>query len=181
MKMKYLYTLLLACCFWACAALAIAVVNMPHNPLKGSKKNMNAVLGLTQQGWAFFTKSSKESQIYIYQEVDGRLVEQPYANARPESWFGFNRYVRAKGFEVGNLFERSANMQWYECEDDVNSCQNWDTIPAQDILNPTYTSQLCGEFYIVHRPITPWAWSRSGKEIHMPSKVIKLNAICLEK
>lgn len=181
MKFKFIHTLLLVCSLWGFLILTIAAANMPHNPLKTSKKETNIILGLSQQGWAFFTKDSREPQLYIYREVNGKLVEQPYANATVNSWFGFNRYVRAHAFEIGNLFERAQALQWYECDDDLNRCQQWDTIPAQDILNPTFTSEICGEFYIVHRPIIPWAWSQSESEIYMPSKIIKLNAVCLER
>ena len=98
-----------------------------------------------------------------------------------ESAFGVTRKVRAKGIELGHLYERAQKLNWVECEDDVNLCQRWDTTAVQDIINPAYIPNICGEFYIVEKVIIPWAWASSPKEINMPSKIIKLNAICLNQ
>ncbi|MEL6718433.1 MAG: SdpA family antimicrobial peptide system protein [Bacteroidota bacterium] len=179
MKLKYLFTLIGVIVFWSIAMYASITSNMPKNPLTANKKKKEIVKAMLPQGWVFFTRSSREDQIYVYKITDGKLIEEDYRNASKVSWFGLNRKMRAKGAEIGDLCDRLTSHEWYECEDDFRYSHKWDTIAAQNILNPAYDSNLCGEYLIVQKPIVPWAWSDSKQEIHMPSKAIKINAVCL--
>ncbi|MFK7810326.1 MAG: SdpA family antimicrobial peptide system protein [Saprospiraceae bacterium] len=181
MKNNLGFTLILTLSFFSVILSQVIITNMPYNPLRQGTVE-TSVAALLPQGWAFFTRSPREPQIYLYHEVDGQIVKKSYPNASLESAFGFNRKVRSKGIELGHLYERSQKLEWTECDGDVNICNdNWTATEAQDIINPAHTPSICGELYIVEKVIIPWAWASSKKEIHMPSKIIKLNAVCLQQ
>lgn len=179
MKSTLIITFLLSSAMASLLVLSIVVANMPYSPVRNSKRDVNMV-GLMPQGWAFFTRSPREDQMYVYQSIDGELVRLPYSNISKESWFGFNRKVRAKGIELGNLLERTQHLSWHPCEGNLNDCPGLDTIATHDIKNTAQLRTVCGEYYLVHRPITPWAWASSDEEFYMPSKILKINVLCSE-
>ena len=154
---------------------------MPYNPLRSGKFNAD-IISVFPEAWAFFTRSPREEQIHIYRYKNNKLVEESYQNTSSKCLFGVSKKERAKGIEIGHLYEKALNKKdnWIACDGDLNGCMNWDSIPVLNIINPSYAKEVCGEYFIVSKKIVPWAWSSSRENIHMPSKVIKINALCLK-
>lgn len=181
--MKYSFTTIFILVVGVYSFLALQTIasNMPYNPLRSGKFNASIVT-IFPEAWAFFTRSPREEQIYLYRLENDRLVEESYQNTNADCLFGLSKNQRAKGIEIGHLFETAVSKKndWATCEDDLNNCKNWGSLPAVSVINPSYSKQVCGEYYLVSRKIIPWAWSASRDNIHMPSKVIKINALCLK-
>jgi antimicrobial peptide system SdpA family protein len=156
------------------------VSNMPYNALRSGKFNAK-IVSLLPEAYAFFTRSPREDQLYLYAIENNQLKEVSYQNTDPSCFYGISRKQRAKGIELGHLFGKVASTkkdEWIECNESLLTCENWGEVPSVLVLNPTYSNQICGEFLIVSRKIIPWAWSSSRDKINMPSKVIKINALC---
>ncbi len=180
MKASLLVTFLTSITLASILVMGVLIANMPYNPIRNSQRDVNLV-GLMPQGWAFFTRSPREPQLYLYQSVEGKMTKVSYSNTGLESWFGFNRKVRFKGVEMGHLFEKVQQYEWLACEGDLNDCPELQTLPAHPVENIAQLHTLCGEYYLVHRSIVPWAWFRSGDDVHMPSKIIKISVSCSQQ
>lgn len=108
MKNNLGFTLILTLSFFTAILSQVVITNMPYNPLRQGTVE-NSVATLLPQGWAFFTRSPREPQIYLFEEIDGKVVKKSYPNASMESAFGFTRKVRSKGIELGHLMKELKN------------------------------------------------------------------------
>jgi antimicrobial peptide system SdpA family protein len=130
------------------------------------------------EGWAFFTRSPRESDLVSYTR-DGSGAWR-LALLAPHSEFrnvlGFARASRAQGVEMGTLTGILRKDDWRECRSPVAECL--ERAPALAATNVSPVPSLCGDVGLVRRPPVPWAWSGSGREITMPGTVVRLEVAC---
>lgn len=132
------------------------------------------------QGWKFFTRSPREDIIAVFRrDANGDWVNALSGpNASSANLFGISRGTRAQGIEVGILQVAVSRLTWPACKEAYERCVDQAPLVPVAIKNPTPNPTLCGELGLLVRAPVPWAWSRSGKKITMPSKAIRINVKC---
>ncbi|WBV56435.1 SdpA family antimicrobial peptide system protein [Chryseobacterium daecheongense] len=81
-------------------------VYLGNNPLNNSQSIKASYVSFFPEGWAFFTKTSKDPKIHIF-SVKGNKIE--YLNLRnfsSEYYFGISRHNRVLNVEIGNITQR---------------------------------------------------------------------------
>lgn len=178
-KVKYTFLTLIIILSGSILFLLVFTSTVQYNPIRHKYNFDKQVLRFTPQGWAFFTRSAREEQIYIY-KIDGnslKKINQRHADLK--NIIGLSRDISKIGIEIDALtnivnIENFMNTEWnYEAN-------LLGKIPEAfiEIKNPIYEPLLCGEYLLVFQPLVPWAWSKSKNNIKMPSKVIKLRIEC---
>jgi antimicrobial peptide system SdpA family protein len=166
-------------CFWLFFVYQIAVASMPYNPLAKSRITMINLKTVIPEGWAFFTRSPREPQLYVYQKKGDNWEKVSFTNGSPKNLFGVSRVARASGLEIGSLLENARPSDWVSCDAHSRKCVDWDCLEAIPAVNAAYYPVYSGEIIVEERQILPWAWSRSCKPDLVPTRVVKLNALCL--
>jgi antimicrobial peptide system SdpA family protein len=132
------------------------------------------------QGWGFFTRDPREPRFTFFEKRNERW--EPISNNVNAHWtnaFGWSRRSDAedrKWYRIVEQANRKAN--WVSCEKKKNleSCLK-KTQPIV-VQNGKATSSWCGTLGVVSQKPVPWAWTQSGKAIHMPRQVITLRTLC---
>lgn len=152
---------------------------MPFNPIKLPFAEKIQIRMFITQGWKFFTRNPREEDIKVFvNEGDSRWVSALVGpNASPSNFFGIKRDSRTQGIEIGLISTSIRNDQWSDCKEKLADCFTNATF-AGNISNPTAKPTLCGEVILVRQQPVPWAWSRSRKEVVMPSKLVAVNVLC---
>jgi antimicrobial peptide system SdpA family protein len=79
-----------------------------NNPLNHNHEAKSQLTSIFPQGWAFFTKSSKEAQFHIF---DCNSLTPKLKNLRSfsfEYYFGASRKNRIINIEINNIFQKIA-------------------------------------------------------------------------
>lgn len=164
---------------WSLGLMKVAVSSLPYNPVSLSKKERINMSVLLPQGWAFFTKDPRESYVAIYEEKEGSLELAIKANASSYNLFGAKRLTRAMGIEVGALAGQIKARQWTDCYKSVEECYRTADLPELTVVNKAHSPNYCGSYFLSLEEPVPWAWAKSYDEVEMPSKIIKINVLCL--
>lgn len=166
--------------FWSILITGLFIVNMPHNPLSASM-NISANMGsVLPEGWAFFTRNPREDKHWMYQKSEEGYQQVIRPISSPQNYFGFSRKGRAVGTELGAIMQKVQHETMYFCEDKIDACYNWDTIPSIKVLNSAYAPAFCGVYLLAQKPLVPWAWSSAPEPIQMDAQVLKIDLLCVE-
>jgi antimicrobial peptide system SdpA family protein len=171
--------LVLITCFWLVLFGYSIHQGMPFNPVNLPLAKALRVKFLLPQGWKFFTRSAREEFIKVFaKDSQGHwqsaLAE---ANASPGNLFGLNRKSRAQGIEIGMFTTPILKEKWADCKERLDICME-SIATAASIPNDSPNPTLCGEIVLVRQSPAPWAWSRAGRQVVMPSKCVKVNLLC---
>jgi len=158
--------------------LVLFANSITYNPIRYNFPYLKESFSTLPQGWAFFTRSSREAQIIIYEYKDGVLEEMNHKHSSFSNAFGLNRKTTYLFTEVHAIHEEISNDIF------INSRWNFQCNKYGDIPEEAYTvesklkiPQLKGEYIFVYQEIIPWAWSKNRCEIDMAAKVARLNII----
>jgi antimicrobial peptide system SdpA family protein len=175
MKMtKIFYIKITIILFWATALFLTLVANSEVNPVLPSYKNKINFVSLIPEGWSFFTRDPREVQTLVYKEVNGKLESINHQNFSAFNSFGFGRYTRIESLELALLLASINDSLWVKNDGDIFSFYKKDLLKTHDVRNTSNTQYLAGTLILEQKEPVPWAWFQSGKDIIMPSKVIKL-------
>ncbi|WP_372459795.1 SdpA family antimicrobial peptide system protein [Microbacterium nymphoidis] len=134
------------------------------------------------QGWAFFTRSPRESYATYWQETDaGWEVVGPTAGGEAGRLFGWQRSARSEALFGASLVAEASRSQQAEllpCEDldDVSCIKAASSIPIDRSMYDNWG--LCGEVASISREPVPWAWVSSGADVQMPAHVVRFTVEC---
>jgi antimicrobial peptide system SdpA family protein len=84
----------------------ITAIYFGNNPLNNRYISKSQLTSVFPQGWAFFTKSSRESQLYIF---DCNSLEPKLKNLRSftnDYYFGISRKNRVLNIEMNTVFQK---------------------------------------------------------------------------
>jgi antimicrobial peptide system SdpA family protein len=164
---------------WGVVVLYVAQGNLPYNALSLPLQNRLDIRAILPEGWAFFTKSPRSERATTFRRIGDQWVS---ASRGPQShWsnlWGLNRSTRAQGVETGLLLQRIPAAYWRKCSRVPVTCLAADTLQVHLKVNRSPRPTLCGEIAIVLQNPTPWAWSRSGRIIEMPSRYVRMRVKC---
>lgn len=145
-------------------------------PLERTLKPL--LVTLLPQGWAFFTKSPRDVNFFIYRpRTSGWSSAYAGPLARPRNAFGLNRLSRAQGVEFGLLTRELKGASWRPCTVSPKGCLSRYGPPVR-VRNPSPQPLLCGTYGFVEQRPVPWAWARSRGEFDMPSRSLVIEAAC---
>ncbi|ASW74680.2 hypothetical protein IQ37_18060 [Chryseobacterium piperi] len=176
---KYIIFSVIISLFGFSTVFIVFISSIPFNPVQSNLDYVKEVLMYAPQGWAFFTRDSREEQVYIYRIENNKLMKIDQRHADIKNYIGLSRKVSKLGLEADvltNLIDKKnfSATTWNYNENLLGE------IPKRfiEIKNPIETPVLCGDYVIVYHSIVPWAWSKSKKKIKMPARVIKLKVKC---
>ena len=166
--------------FWIGVALVILINTIPDTALRFSSVARVTTKLLAPAGWGFFTRDPQEPKIYAYAYdlESGQYQPSNAPDVRGPGIFGIDRSSRVLNIEIGAIESLVPPQAWMACEGDPADCIA--TTRARTVLNPMHDPQLCGRIGFARMKPTPWAWSRSGRAVHMPSHTTLLRLECPE-
>lgn len=153
----------------------VALASLPNNPISLKSNSRFHVVSFLPEGWAFFTRDTREDMQYVYKkQADGHweLVTLPGASLR--YLFGLSRKGRAIGPEITLLLRQIEDDSWTKSRMPVSIFFQHDTLKTYTISNPAPAPICTGDIILQSIPPVPWAWSGSKKEIIMPYKIVRL-------
>lgn len=164
---------------WSGVILWVTVGSVPDSPLRLPLRVTQGMIAVSPQGWAFFTRNPREPVDRLYRLRSGTWERANYANTSPRNLFGVRRAARAVNVEMAALVAQAPDDAWRDCEAPLEECLAADGgLPPVPVTNPSALRTLCGPLVVERRPPVPWAWSGSGRDIHMPGRVLRIDVDC---
>ncbi|WP_412538042.1 SdpA family antimicrobial peptide system protein [Longispora sp. K20-0274] len=161
------------------AVLLVAYVlhaALPASPLHLPGPDTTVIRLFTPQGWAFFTKSPRSTDTYVYR-LDGDSWHDIDAGplAQPEYTMGLDRAARAQGAEIALLRSHLTADVWRDCDREPDACLA-ETAVAATLANGSTVRTVCGDVGLVERGPLPWAWRDLPTTV--PSRVARVRVTC---
>lgn len=176
LRLRILFCFLIFLAVFSLIAIMGSVMETPFYLTRSMKINVSYLM---PQGWAFFTRDSREPRLFVYKFSDQMKLERinvPGSSAK--YLFGLDRYGRKISSEYVPLISKIDSLRWMYADFDLDtiakrSMRGAAIVVANDAIKP----QCCGEIIIVKANIIPWAYSHFDN-IKMPAKFIKLYVNC---
>ncbi|MET8729444.1 SdpA family antimicrobial peptide system protein [Streptomyces parvus] len=163
---------------WAVLLLYVVQTQLPDNAVKlpGQDSVESTTRTVVPQGWAFFTKSPRETDMDPYGLVDGTW--RGLRSGR-HAEYGFNRESRAQGLEIGLLFYQVQDTKPFACERRaLTDCLDRASADVTPVGNPSPSPTLCGRVALVDQLPVPYAWRDFYADTHTPESVRILEVTC---
>lgn len=170
----------LAVAAWLLPALYVIQIHLPGNTLTfpGQKAVAPTVNRLAPQGWSFFTKSPRDSELQPYVLHDGVWEGQLLApHSAPHNAFGLDRRSRSQGIEMALLLAEADGLRWTKCDRELAACLDQAKEPGT-VSNPVPEPTLCGRVALVEQKPVPFAWRDLMHATHTPDRLTVLDVTC---
>lgn len=135
-----------------------------NSPLNSSHSAKSKFVSAFPQGWAFFTKTSKEPQFYIFDYNSKDVELKNLRSFSKEYYFGLSRKNRILNIEINNIFQQivkdSVNKIIIKTSD-VNNISN--EIKKQKItfkriyIKRRNIPNFKGKYLFVSQTMLPWS------------------------
>lgn len=80
------------------------------NPLSVKRSSRIGIVNFFPQGWAFFTRDSREPRVYFFRETRNKHYEMvDQRNLSLDTYLGLSRKRRSVGLDVGHLLSAVVN------------------------------------------------------------------------
>ncbi|MFF4799736.1 SdpA family antimicrobial peptide system protein [Streptomyces sp. NPDC001351] len=165
---------------WLLPALYVIQIHLPGNTLTfpGQKTVAPTVGRLVPQGWSFFTKSPRDSELQPYVLHAGAWEDRLLApHGAPHNAFGLNRRSRSQGIEMALLLAEAHGLRWTKCDRDLAACLGEAKEPGR-ATNRTPEPTLCGRVALVEQKPVPFAWRDIMHTTHTPDRLTVLDITC---
>ncbi len=152
-------------CFNVFIFFLLLSVYFGANPLNHSRALHVNFVSIFPQGWAFFTKSSKDPQLYLFSYNKGKFRPINLRNFSAEYDFGLSRHNRILNVEIHHIFRKikEDSIQGYEIKaispDKIpevilkNKKVKYENIAIKKELTP----DLNGKYLLALQFQLPWA------------------------
>ncbi|MCK8681326.1 SdpA family antimicrobial peptide system protein [Streptomyces lichenis] len=166
---------------WALVALYVAQAFLPKNVihLPGQEKTHDIAFVIAPQGWAFFTKSAKDSEYVPFRRQDGAWGDVRLGpHARASNAFGLDRASRSQGIE-GALLLHEKDLVWHPCGDATSAadCLQQAAVTKR-LKNRSPSPTVCGRSAMVEMKPVPWAWRDLLPGTHTPVRAAVWDVEC---
>lgn len=161
-----------------CFIMLINVIE--YNVLSKRFENKKLIFSILPQGWAFFTRNSREGQVILYQKENDILKKVPYQHNHYQFAFGLDRTTTKVYTELGLIKNKIHNNLFQEVEWNYQSDiyqKDLSALRKVDIKSPLKKGKLKGEYLMIIQEPIPWAWSKNMDSIKMPAVAIFINII----
>jgi antimicrobial peptide system SdpA family protein len=170
----------LAVMAWLLPALYVIQIHLPGNTLTfpGQDAVATTVNRVAPQGWSFFTKSPRESELQPYVLHEGAWEDQLMGpNSAPHNVFGLDRRSRSQGIEMALLLAEADGLRWTKCDRDLAACLDQAKKPGT-VANRVPEPTLCGRVALVEQKPVPFAWRDLMDATHTPDRLTVLDVSC---
>jgi len=162
--------------FWISIAIIGLLGALPEDAFGVGAYSRTIVRTLLPEGWAFFTRNPRERVDYFY-EVRGN-GELAAANSTDQRGpLGISRKYRLRSIELTALVGQIPESAWVSCRSSLSDCLR-QTSPELSLPIMMNVPSYCGRAVIQSRQPIPWAWRKSYWSIDMPSRFVRVNAVC---
>ncbi|MFG3085621.1 SdpA family antimicrobial peptide system protein [Streptomyces parvulus] len=171
----------MAVALWLVPVLYVAQTHLPDNALDlpGQDTAAATVNRVAPQGWSFFTKSPRESELQPYVQRAGAWEEQLLApHGAPHNVFGLDRRSRSQGIEMALLLADAEQLHWTKCDRDLAACLERAEGKTSALVNRTPEPTLCGRVALVEQKPVPFAWRKIMNGTHTPDRLTVLDVTC---
>lgn len=151
---------------------------MPTTPIRLPFEEQLQVSRWLPQGWRFYTRDPREPALHVYDLSAEGVNPVIWPNSHPGNYFGLKRTGRSQGIEAGLIQVQVPEDGWRECNTSPIDCLR-SLQPTTRAINTSPNPSLCGDIGVALVPPVPWAWSHSRQTITMPSRVARVNVVCL--
>ena len=162
---------------WALVVLYVTQTQLPDNVVKlpGQHTVADPARTFTPQGWAFFTKSPRETELDPYRLVDGGWESLRLGR---HSEYGFDRASRSQGLETGILYAEIQNIEPFDCTRlSQDACLGGAPV-AVTVVNPSPEPTLCGRVALANQLPVPFAWLHLDGTTHTLESGVGLEVTC---
>jgi antimicrobial peptide system SdpA family protein len=173
MKLTFLFLSLIV--FWAGIFLLSLGVYLPEAALPIKKYSI--IKTFFPQGWAFFTRSPRESQtqLFVLDTIENTWKKVNQQHAQMGTFWGASKKMTKFSYELKDIFQQIPENFYIDCKTNI---QIGKTPCIPESIQETYSNLdhpiLQGEYLVVIQAIVPWPWSKHIEEVQMPSKVARI-------
>jgi antimicrobial peptide system SdpA family protein len=156
-----------------CLVFMTSMSYFAFNPLSIDYEQQVQIRTLIPQGWAFFTRSSREKVLLFYKKEADNWVLVNSSSATYTKLFGLSRLSRRQNIEFGSLAAQLNGVKnWKNCENNLpNTCISDST----NVLLTKYKNAVIkGEYLARLTEPVPWAWRSMMNEDQRKSQVLKI-------
>jgi len=149
---------------------------LPYNAL--STHSDTRIFKIMPQGWAFFTRSPRESQIQLLKILpDGKLDKVNHYHAHYSNAFGTNRKTTMLLTQLSTVYKQIPDSLFKDSNCNIQYDRYFsthDSITTDiELKNEFDIKYLSGEYYLLVQDIIPWAWTPKYT-VDMPCKFVKI-------
>lgn len=163
---------------WVSAILWVATSSL-DSPLRPSRRAQVRMLTVMPQGWAFFTRDPRLPLLIVFERVDGRFHPAVEINASRGNYFGLKRISRRFDLEIAAIMAQVPDTAWFSTRSKI---AEFEAVANRQrsfsVPNRAPRPRVCGEYALVRRPPTPWAWAHLEDTIRHPVTLVRLAIVC---
>ncbi|WP_294206786.1 SdpA family antimicrobial peptide system protein [uncultured Chryseobacterium sp.] len=152
-------------------------VYLGNNPLNNSQSIKASYVSFFPEGWAFFTKTSKDPKIHIFSVKGNKIKYLNLRNFSSEYYFGISRHNRVLNIEIGNIIQRikedSVKSFTIAAKSELNILDRVksDTLHYSNIIIDNKSIKNFNGKYLISLEIIP-PWSLLNQSPEYPSKFV---------
>ncbi|PEK57864.1 SdpA family antimicrobial peptide system protein [Bacillus wiedmannii] len=166
---------------WGLLFLSSIISGLGTNPLSMSKDANLAISSVLPQGWGFFSKDPRESQVGLY-AAEKDSLEVLWPNMKVKNVFGLYRKGRSQGVEMGLLTTKFKEQDWMKCTDsNLQACKKKADKKVVKVENPISTPLVCGEYYMTKENPVPWNYYKYSDSTYTVTNIVKVDVSCSKK
>jgi antimicrobial peptide system SdpA family protein len=135
-----------------------------NNPLNNSYTAKSKFISAFPQGWAFFTKSAKEPEFYIFECFNGKIEMKNLRNFSNDYYYGLSRHNRILAIEASTILNKikSDSITGYrltaKIAENITEKINLDTLKFNKIsVFKKNVPDFKGKYLFVSKHALPWS------------------------
>ena len=145
-----------------------------YNSVDLSVNPKRKLFSFLPQGWAFFTRSPRETQVYLLKKKNNEFIVENFYHSNVNNLFGIKRNVTRINYELISIY---GSFKKTDFTDGYSNIQKniVDKIPAKIhyVKNIFDDPFILGEYVIVLQKLVPYAWFPNINKEKMACKSIR--------
>jgi len=157
---------------YALLIVKVFFTSLPYNPIKSTGPQTRLIRSFLPEGWAFFTRNSREDQTIVYTVNASNFDIARFKwlqNSHYSNYFGLDKKSRYMGVELAYLLSKLKSNDWSSCQKLTK--EKIKTLEVIEVKNELEIKNFKGLLLVQKKEPIPWAWRESSVEVEMPSKI----------
>ena len=152
--------------------------SLPRNPLSVSLLVRASSLIAVPEGWAFFTRDARETDVVGYAQEAGEWKQVdgiPYSR----TWYSLDRRGRMLSSEIQWVagFMKTNHAELIRCPmDELDQCLS--SAEEYEVAAPSSAFSFCGKIALLLIDPTPWAWASTTRREEKFVRTWRARIIC---
>ena len=147
---------------------SVFVSAIPESALSPGAQAANVVRKFMPEGWAFFTRSARESTIRVYRyQGNGSFADDSTVNVVSSDRFSPSRLVRVRSIFLGIVELRINEEEWVVCEGGPVKCAQKIKVAqgTREMKLALHRQAYCGDVLLQKSGPVPWRWRGSYRNV----------------